>query len=149
MVGLKQRQAADSAHGSSEGADGQIAGRIRGGFKQRRLDSAELPAEQSSGSTLSNLGPFGKALIKDWGAGRKSAKQIQQDASNAQAQGATGLEGLAKLGTSGKNPQNIFRDMQAVLGYPEGAPRIQWFEIPTKSGRRTPHPFLLPHCFFC
>eukprot|EP00959_Pyramimonas_sp_CCMP1952_P257952 5390722-Pyramimonas_sp.AAC.1 len=38
--------------------------------------------------------------------------------------------------------------MQSVLGYPAGSCEIDWIEVPAKSGRRTPHPFLLPHKFF-
>eukprot|EP00959_Pyramimonas_sp_CCMP1952_P223117 4664355-Pyramimonas_sp.AAC.1 len=60
MVGLKQRQVLDREDGSSEGPHVPTSGRIRGGFKQRRLESTEHPAEQSSAVRISNLGPFGK-----------------------------------------------------------------------------------------
>ena len=37
--------------------------------------------------------------------------------------------------------------MRNAFGNPAGAPEMAWYEIPTKAGPRTPHPFLLPHEF--
>ncbi len=34
------------------------------------------------------------------------------------------------------------------MGNPAGAPEMDWFEVPTTAGPRTPHPSLLPHKFF-
>eukprot|EP00959_Pyramimonas_sp_CCMP1952_P124874 2610331-Pyramimonas_sp.AAC.1 len=74
MVGLRQRQAADIAEDAADGATIEAAQRTRGGLKQRRMAS-DPPDAQPSSFIMSSLGPFGKSLIKDWGAGRKSAKQ--------------------------------------------------------------------------
>jgi hypothetical protein len=80
--------------------------------------------------------------------GKLSAKDVQDIAMDAMIQGAPGMTQFAEMGASGKHGQNLFRAMQSVLGYPSGSPVMDWFEIPTKGGPRTPHPFLLPHKFF-
>ena len=67
---------------------------------------------------------------------------------HALEQGAEGLTDFAKMGNWGNNPQNLFRAMRSVLGVPKGAPEMDWYEIPTTTNKRTPHPFLLPHRFF-
>jgi hypothetical protein len=61
--------------------------------------------------------------------------------------GADGVSDFARMGNWGANPQNLFRAMRNALGNPAGAPEMAWYEIPTKAGPRTPHPFLLPHEF--
>ena len=60
------------------------------------------------------------------------------------------METLAKIGTHGKHPQNFFRDLKTAFGLPRGAPTdgFDWFELPMKSGRKVPHPFILPHKLF-
>ena len=45
------------------------------------------------------------------------------------------------------NPKNMARALVSALGMPDGAPEIDWFDIPLKGGDK-PVPFLLPHKFF-
>lgn len=86
--------------------------------------------------------------MKDWANGDLTSKQVQKYAMHALEQGAEGLTDFAKMGNWGNNPQNLFRAMRSVLGVPKGAPEMDWYEIPTTTNKRTPHPFLLPHRFF-
>lgn len=59
------------------------------------------------------------------------------------------MDDLAKVGTHGKHPQNLFRDLKRAFGLPRGAPEsFDWYELPMKSGRKVAHPFLLPHQLF-
>ena len=87
--------------------------------------------------------PLRKTLLKGWATGEMSSSKVLEIASGAAQQGATGLADMSSLGS-----HNAFRSLQAVFGYPVGAPHMTWLEIPTTAGPRTPHPFLLPHEFF-
>ena len=122
----------------------------RGGIRTRANAALAQSGSSSSASSarLAEIGPFTKDLIEDWAKGVLSAKKVQQYAFDAARQGATGLESMAAMGNYGSNPQNCQRSLQNFLGLPAGAPEIQFKEIPTKSSPKTPHPFLLPHCFF-
>ena len=71
-----------------------------------------------------------------------------QYAQGASMQGATGLEDLAGTGTGGKHAGNLFRDQKKVFGFPKGCAPIDWIPLPTKAGRKTPHPAMYPHRFF-
>jgi hypothetical protein len=131
----------------------------RGGHKQRRLSqgasSTDTVASNLRDTVASNLRdtvasnlPFNRDLVKDWANGDLTSKQVQRYAMHALQQGANGLYDFAKMGNWGNNPQNLFRAMRSVLGVPKGAPEMDWYEIPTKTNNKTPHPFLLPHRFF-
>ena len=93
-------------------------------------------------------GPLYISLKNDWAKGKINSLQVQEYAFGASAQGAAGLEGMAKLGNSGQNPQNILRALKNLLGTPEGAPEFSWCEIPMKKCAKVAHPFLMPHEFF-
>ena len=85
-----------------------------------------------------------------WAKGDLSAVKVQRLALTAMRQGMNGglVERLSRAGSSGEHPQNVFRAMQTILGYPTGSPAMSWYTIPTRAGAQTPHPFLLPHAFF-
>jgi hypothetical protein len=73
---------------------------------------------------------------------------VQEYAFNAQAQGAHGLDGMAKAGSSGKHVSNIHKALVALFGRPKGAPELSWVNIPTASSPGKAHPFLFPQNFF-
>ena len=54
--------------------------------------------------------------------------------------------GMIDWSSLGKH--NAFRSLRNLFGIPKGAPELTWLEIPTVSGPRTLHPFLMPHEFF-
>jgi hypothetical protein len=91
--------------------------------------------------------PLTNSLRHDWAKGEISAKKVQEYAWGAEQQGAVGLKNLASAGTWGTNPQKVQRTLLRLFGQPAGAPEIDWFRIPTKTGFAL-HPFLLPHKFF-
>ena len=53
-------------------------------------------------------------------------------------QGAPGMERMAAMGGSGKHPQNLYRAMKHLLGWPKGAAPVSFIEIPTVRGAKTP-----------
>ena len=124
--------------------------RLRGGVHQRaHADVASRPSVGDSNSVGSEQRlPLNNRLRLDWAKGLISSSQVQAYAFAAQQQGASGVDRLAHIGNSGNNPQNLFRALVNLFGHPKGAPRFDWYEIPTKRGPRTAHPFLLPHTFF-
>ena len=58
------------------------------------------------------------------------------------------MERMARIGSSGAHPKNLYRALTNLFGHPVGAPPIDWVEIPTKLGRKTPVPFIFPHKLF-
>ena len=62
--------------------------------------------------------------------------------------GADGMERMARIGSFGEHAQNLYRGLCNLFGHPVGAPAIDWVEIPTVEGRKTPVPFIFPHKFF-
>ena len=105
--------------------------------------AAEVAASTGEGRPL----PLLASLKKEWCKGHLSAKQVQEFAMGAEAQGAYGMTATASAGTRGKNPQNIHRTLASLFGTPKGCPSMTWSEVPTKSGKFM-HPFFLPHMSF-
>ena len=87
-------------------------------------------------------------LKREWASGTLNAGQVQRLGAAAREAGAEGLDQVAATGTHGKHPQNVHRDLVKIFGNPPGAPEVDWLEVPTKLGRKTLHPVLLPHKFF-
>ena len=92
--------------------------------------------------------PFTRDLRHRWAKGELSSAAVQSLAHNAQLQGAQNLERLSAIGTHGLHAQNLFRDLVRLFGRPEGAPPIEWIELPLKGSRRKPHPIIWPHNWF-
>ena len=120
----------------------------RDGHKQRKVDhdggDPEPSVDTADGSSSS---AWRRDLRGDWAKGRLTTEQVQRYAMHSMEAGADGVSDFARMGNWGANPQNLFRAMRNALGNPAGAPEMAWYEIPTKAGPRTPHPFLLPHEF--
>ena len=112
----------------------------RGGIRQR-LGSSDQPV-------LDSITPLNTYLKEQWAKGSLNTGQVQQIALRSTQQGARGLERMGAMGAEGAHTNNLFRALKNILGTPLGAPEFHWAEIPLKSGRRMPHPFLLPHEFF-
>ena len=158
-VGYKRRlaeaEAASSANAEPEAvassSTAEASTPARGGVRQRMAarETADAAASSaaSSGDTVGDL-PLVAELKKDWAKGKATSAQVQRYALAAARQGATGIDRLGAAGTSGRNPQNLLRDLIGIFGHPVGAPPFDWVEIPTTAGPRSPHPFLLPHSFF-
>lgn len=116
----------------------------RGGHRQRRATDLGDDVSTSRGSA----DPFTKDLRHRWAKGELTSAAVQSLAYSARLQGAQNLDRLSAIGTSGANPQNLFRDLVRVLGMPAGAPPIDWIELPLKGNRKKPHPVIWPHKWF-
>jgi hypothetical protein len=84
-------------------------------------------------------------LIQMWSKGQLKSGAVQRLAMKAHMQGTPDIEGLGAIGNFGENPQNLFRAMRTLLGWPTETAPISWIELPTKRGRNTPWPALFPH----
>ena len=124
--------------------------KARGGHHQRiaEHDASTASGSAGSGSRAPPQGPLNRNLVKRWVVGKLSANDIQNIAMDAMLQSTPGIDRFAEMGARGAHDQNLFRAMRNALGNPAGAPEMDWFEVPTTAGPRTPHPFLLPHKFF-
>ena len=144
-----KRRLADSG---DQGAGGASSSNIpdvsstarRGGIRQRLASAIEEEAIDIADDEL----PLTDELKSQWAAGHMSSKVVQKIAFAALKQGARGLGKLASLGDYGNHPQNIHRALVTSFGLPVGAPDVDWVKLPTKFGRETPHPVLMPHKFF-
>ena len=107
-------QIQDSRAGSS--ADG------RGGIRHRISDA---DAGQNPNGKPETKGPLVDWLKTQWAKGKLSTVQLQQAAMNAELQGTPNIHGMAALGNFGANPQNLFRAMKNLVGWPENcAPHV-------------------------
>ena len=124
--------------------------KARDGHHQRiaEHDASTASGSAGSGSRAPPQGPLNRNLVKRWAVGKLSAKDVQNIAMDAMLQGTPGIDRFADMGARGAHDQNLFRAMRNALGNPAGAPEMDWFEVPTTAGPRTPHPFLLPQKFF-
>ena len=129
---------------ATEPSSSSNAVRGLGGIRQRLEAAATNAIAQSPDSSL----PLNRELKGDWVRGKISSEQVQRFANAAGNQGMPGAERMARLGASGEHLSNMFRALYAMMGHPEDAPQIQWIDIPTSRGRKTPFPFLLPHELF-
>lgn len=144
-VGVRQRIAAAAAAAAPAAPDAgpehdDDGWRRRGGVKRR--------IARASGDSICNCDEqhnLHKAMRIDWARGDLKSKQVQRYAA---ASGDVGLERLAKIANSGRNRQNLFRDLKRAFGYPPGAPDFDWIEVQTKKSPTTSHPVLFPHRFF-
>ena len=149
-VGLKRRLAEHDQPPEGDDESLRAGDRRIGGHRQRiaRAVADETESNPGSGSPAEFRLPLNQALKVRWAKGKISSKDVQDISMGAMQQGASGCDRVANMGSAGRHAQNIFRSMRSALGMPRGAPEMDWFEIPMRSGRKTPHPFLLPHKFF-
>ena len=134
-----------AANAAASSSSNDPAPDSRGGGIRQRLAAATESAKDEKHT--GKQGPFWKSLKQNWAKGDISSKVVQELAQGATVQGCTGAEKIAAVGTSGNNPQNMFRDLRTTFGWPLDAPELSWFRIPTKRGVEA-HPFLLPHLTF-
>ena len=101
-----------------------------GGPLRRRLErvAAELGDAADEGQ------PLTKSLRKHWASGQLSSPLVQELASGAELQGASGVSSLATAGTSGKHLQNLQRSMLNMFGVPPAAADFTWVRIPLARG---------------
>ena len=124
--------------------------RPRGGYGQvlaraKRQEEREEPPQSRLASELLNL----------WSWGTMSAPLVQQLAASALSDGLNlpGLDQLPKLGSSGKHPGNMHRDLMAISGKATALQEfISMFPIRLKAKQQVseelPLQFLLPHKLF-
>ena len=138
--GIRSRIADDDEPPSGSGASSSrdIDPSSRRSVRQRV--SSTPPPSRSTNASL----PLNSSLKKDWGKGILTSRQVQEYASGASQQGASGVDPIASAGNFGKNPQNLQRALLNLFGKPVGSPEISWYNIPTKKGF-VAHPFMLPH----
>lgn len=161
LGGVRQRLGLDSHASSSDGPNVPETPSVRGGIK-RRVGSSEVQpsvAPKAKGGVRSRVEkasqvdraykdsqlPFKRTMRQDWSAGKLTAPQVLKYCSQAAAQGAYGLGGIAGHTTLA----NAHRDLVRALGWPESAPEIDWIEIPKgPDGFMAPHPIIRPTCVF-
>ena len=122
--------------------------RFRGGVRQRIAEAESAAGSSSTCPRIDTELPLIKDLVRDWGKGLVSSEQVQRYSLRAAQQGAGGLDALGNLGSQCHNPQNIFRGLCNLLGYPSGSCPISFIEVPSIHGRKSAHPVLWPHDFF-
>ena len=126
---------------------GPSVGRLRGGVRQRVSQSTPIEnIASSSGDPDPNA--LKTELKREWVRGDLTTDQVRRLAQAGTKSGALGAEEYGQIGQGGRYASNMFRELRRLIGDPEGAPLIQWREIPTKGGRKTPHPFIFPHELF-
>ena len=117
----------------------------RGGVRKRLMDEVDLTCEPegmgSSSSSSANTRslrariadsqpepevledlPLTNSLKRDWAKGDLTARQVQEYAAGAEAQGAVGVGNVAAAGARGQHPQNIQRTLIKLFGQPRGRP---------------------------
>lgn len=139
----------DSEHHPDAASSVAPPRRPRGGLRQRNLDGGDGGAgDDAQAKAQRILNPHEQTLKTDWGKGLISSVQVQRYAESAMRAGAEGMERMARIGSYGEHGQNLYRDLCNLFGHPVGAPPIDWVEVPTTAGRKTPVPFIFPHKFF-
>ena len=136
-------ESSDSDHHTRATSSVAPPRRERGGIRQRTAEDhadAASPAQRV-------WNPHEQALKTDWGKGILSSVQVQRYADSAMRAGLEGMESMAKLGNYGANAQHLYKGLCNLFGHPVGAPPIDWVEVPTVAGRKTPVPFIFPHIF--
>jgi len=150
--GIKRRLLDVPDSGSAENVGGSsssaaIAPRSGGTRKLLRAAEKSDAAEKASKLGCDESLPLNQSLRRMWAKGELTSPQVQELASGAAKQGAMGVDKMAKVGSDGCRPGNIFRDLVNAFGYPQGAPRLYWAKVPLEGGLVS-HPFILPHLFF-
>ena len=91
--------------------------------------------------------PLTDTLRKRWASGQISSAIVQEIASGAERQGASGMADLPQAGSGGRHAHNLQRSMLKIFGAPPAAADFTWVRIPTSHGMAV-HPVFLPHQFF-
>ena len=145
LSGIRKRLTANEA---GPAADREVPRDVGArGVRQRfGTDSAAVgsssPSASSSRTAAQPILPLVESLKRDWAKGVINAVQVQDYAAGAEAQGAIGVDPLSSAGAYGVHKSSIHRALINLFGRPRGAPAITYIEIPTKRGRKTPHPFI-------
>ena len=137
-----------TAAGSRDGnaaARGGALQRYRASASSSRISDGENAASSNSAPPDA---PFNRELKIQWARNQITSAQVQKLAMAALEQGLRGSESLARIGASGHHAGNFHRALVNIFGYPQNAADIRFLEIPTLSGTKTPHPFLMPLDFF-
>ena len=97
---------------------------------------------------------FRNHLLDLWAKNKQSAKTIHEIADLSQNAGARGVQKLAKVGASGKHPQNMARDLLRMALVNCTLPPLYWALIPCWNDTTSTCddiwlPFLLPHELIC
>lgn len=150
--GVRQRLAEDEDPHNNFEDEKQQPIKHNGGVRQRLSDITSDTRDDDSLAELrtkpSHQLPLFRSLRREWAKGELSARQVQDFALGAKAQGAIGMESLAGSGSGGTHSQNIHRSLMSLFGHAPGSPDLYWAEIPTTSKQKSAHPFFLPHEFF-
>ena len=125
----------------------------KGGARQRKR-ALEILVRENQGSSDSRSGKssqqkhdseLGKALVKDWAWGYKSAAEVQRLAAKAREDelallrrcgltdslGSSMIAALAGLGANGKWVGNISKELKTYLGEPD-IPAAPTFDVPVR-----------------
>jgi hypothetical protein len=143
--GLKQRIFGDSDSNDEVSAPRATSSGRTGGIRSRVAESAD-PIPKTTAEIKAQKGPLYEYLKHEWSSGKLSTVQVQEIALKTVqtvTSGATGVDGMAAMGNWGHNAKNLARAMRNVLGWPEGVPTMDFIELPTVKGDRTPHPVFL------
>ena len=145
--GLKQRLEESGVEAAQEPSSSSTrpsssSTQARGGIRGRTSADPGGPKSEKI-----NKGPFVEWLKSEWAKGKLTTAQVQQAAMSAEQHGCPNINSMASLGNYGSNPGNLFRAMKNLIGYPTNCAPISYIELPTKRGRRTPHPVLWPHLY--
>ena len=150
-VGVRKRvNAAETANTVDTSSVGDREFVRRSGIRQR-LDVASSSGQNGARQVAQQQNkdlPLTQALKQDWARGIITSKQVHRYAYTALQQGAAGLDHISSMGNFGENPQHLFQALVNYFGVPLGAPPIDWIELPTTAGARSPHPVIWPHKFF-
>ena len=110
--GVRQRALKSEPTESGHGAPQQ-----RGGIAQRVLEAKRESAEARRDELVDK--PLSRNLRKDWAKGAITAERVLAYATDAAAQGAAGLNRMARTKVDARNAH---RDIARALGWPKGAP---------------------------
>ena len=128
--------------------------RTRGGYKQR----LGLPHRRKSRPTLGTPVPvrdlqknaWATRLATKFSTNKASATEAQEDAALSMAAGAQGVQGIARIGNSGRAVKNCSRDLRRLMQKDCTAPLPYLVTIPITDPKKNQiynvdHPVLLPH----
>ena len=147
------REAGSESDGAPEpGASSTDRPTRLGGRLQRARERADEDAAERAARHPRIDSPFIADLKRRWAKGKLTSEAVQSLASSARLlvghEGNEDLDRLGRIGSSGKNPQHLFRDLCKLFGEPFGSPGMDWIEIPLKGNRKAAHPVYCPHKFF-
>ena len=141
---LREDMRATETHSGGESASGR-----RGNLRQRIERASVNPSASSSSTGPAQPFPLVDSLKKHWEAGRLSSPMVQEIATGAAAQGATGggVDQITRAASEGLRPDNLQRSLLSLFGRTKGVPLFRYVMLPLKRGTVL-HPTIMPHEFF-